>query len=70
MAQNIKIVRRNGEALPETAIKELKVAVKGDVLFKGEAEEEVYRAAIDRFNKGGIQEAVRTSGFRWCAIPD
>lgn len=70
MAQNIKIARRNGEALPETAIKELKAAVKGEVLFKGEAEEEVYRAAIDRFNKGGIQEAVRTLGFRWCAIPD
>jgi hypothetical protein len=70
MAQNIKIVRRNGEALPETAIKELKAAVKGEVLFKGEAEEEVYRAAIDRFNKGGIQEAVRILRFRWYASPD
>jgi hypothetical protein len=70
MAQNIKIVRRNGEALPETAIKELKAAVKGEVLFKGEAEEEVYRAAIDRFNKGGIQEAVRILRFRRYASPD
>jgi hypothetical protein len=70
MAQNINIVRRNGEALPETAIKELKAAVKGEVLFKGEAEEEVYRAAIDRFNKGGIQEAVRILRFRWYASPD
>ena len=57
-AQDIKIVRRNGDALPESAIKQLKAAVKCDVLFKGEASEEAYLAAIDRFNKGGIQEAV------------
>ena len=58
LAQDVKIVRRNGEALPESAIKQLKAAVKCDVLFKGEASEELYRAAIDRFNKGAIQEAV------------
>ena len=61
-SQGIQIVRRNGEVLPESAIKELKAAVKCEVLFKGETEEEVYRAAIDRFNKGGIQEAVRHLG--------
>jgi hypothetical protein len=60
IAQDIKILRRNGEVLPETAIKALKAAVRGEVLFKGKAEEEAYRAAIDRFNKGGIREAVRT----------
>lgn len=58
IAQNIKIVRLNGEVLPEQAIKQLKAAVKCDVMFKGEAEEEAYLAAIDRFNKGRIQEAV------------
>lgn len=59
IAQDIKIVRKNGEVLPETAIKELKAVVKGEVLLKGEATREVYRAAIDRFNKSRIQEAVR-----------
>lgn len=55
---DIKIIRRNGEVLPEQAIKELKSALKCEVLFKGEALEEAYLAAIDRFNKGRIQEAV------------
>lgn len=58
VAQDIKIVSHEGEILPESAIKELKSAVKCEVLFKGEASEEAYLAAIDRFNKGGIQEAV------------
>jgi hypothetical protein len=57
-AQDIKVVNRKGDILPESAIKELKSAVKCDVLIKGEAGEEAYHAAIDRFNKGGIQEAV------------
>jgi hypothetical protein len=57
-AQAIKIIRGNGEVLPEQAIKQLRTAVKCDVMFKGEADEEAYRAAIDRFNKGKIQEAV------------
>ncbi|KAE8454687.1 hypothetical protein EG329_000310 [Mollisiaceae sp. DMI_Dod_QoI] len=35
----------------------LKTSVKGEVLIKGEAAEDKYRAAIDRFNKAGVAEA-------------
>lgn len=59
-AQDIKILSRKKELLPETAIQELKVAVKGEVLIKGEAPDEAYRAALDRWNKAWIQEAVKT----------
>jgi hypothetical protein len=58
VAQDIKIVARNGDVLPESAVKQLKSAVTCEVLLKGEASEEAYLAAIDRFNKGVIQEAV------------
>jgi len=56
--QSINIVRRNGETLPEAAIKQLKTSIRGEVLFKGEADEEAYRKAIDRFNKAANAEAV------------
>ena len=58
IVQEIKIVSRKGEILPESAIKKLKSMVKCEVLVKGEASEETYLAAIDRFSKGRIQEAV------------
>jgi len=63
IAPGIHIVRRNGEVLSDAAIKELKSSVKGDIVFKGGVEEDVYRAAIDRVNKAFIQEAVRTLSF-------
>ena len=56
--QDIRIVRRNGEVLQEQAIKQLKSAVKCEVIIKGEASEGEYLAAVDRWNKGRIEEAV------------
>jgi hypothetical protein len=44
--------------LTQEAVKELKNAVNCGVVIKGEADEERYRAAIDRFNKAWIAEAV------------
>jgi hypothetical protein len=52
------ILNRNGDIIPESAIRELKSAVKGEILIKGEASDEAYGAAIHRFNEGTIQEAV------------
>jgi hypothetical protein len=57
-AQEIQILSRNKQLLPETAIQEVKGAVQGEVLIRGEAPDEVYRAAIDRWNKAWVQEAV------------
>jgi hypothetical protein len=57
-AQDIKILNRKQQLLPESAIQELKAAVKGEVIIRGDAPEKVYRAAIDRWNKAWIQEAV------------
>lgn len=55
---NINIVNKSGEKLPESAFADLTTSVKGQVVIKGEAEEDVYRAAIDRYNKAFIAEAV------------
>jgi hypothetical protein len=57
-AQDIKIFSRKQQPLPDVAIQELKATVHGEVIIKGEAPEEVYRAALDRWNKAWIQEAV------------
>jgi hypothetical protein len=59
IATNINIVSKSGEKLPESAFAELRSRVKGEVVIKGEAEEDVFRAAIDRYNKASISEAVR-----------
>ena len=58
VAQEVKIINRRKQILHAAAIQELKTAVQGEVLIKGEAPDEVYRAAIDRWNKACIQEAV------------
>jgi FAD/FMN-containing dehydrogenase len=57
-ARDIKILDRKQQLLPEIAIQELKLSVKGEVIVKGEAPDDVYRAALDRWNKAWIQEAV------------
>jgi hypothetical protein len=57
-AQDIKLLNRKQQLLPESAIQELKAVVKGEVIVRGHAPEDVYRAAIDRWNKAWIQEAV------------
>jgi hypothetical protein len=59
ITQDLKILGNNGESPPKTAIKDLKAAVNSEVLLKGEADEEAYRAAIDRWNKGSVKEAVK-----------
>lgn len=56
-----QIVRQNGEVLPPTAISDLKSKVKSEVLVKGEATEDAYRAAIHRWNEAFITEAVSYS---------
>jgi hypothetical protein len=53
-----QIIRKNGEMLPLTAVQDLKSKVKGEVLVKGEASEEIYRTAIHRWNEAYITEAV------------
>lgn len=53
-----QLLRRNGELLPSTAFSELKSVVKGQVVVKGEAPEDIYQAAIHRFNNVVIEEAV------------
>jgi hypothetical protein len=62
----IRIISRNGEVLPATAIEELKTSLKCQTLLKGEAPEEIYRAAIDRFNKAIIDEAVCSPAIISC----
>ncbi|TAQ85202.1 hypothetical protein B7494_g6476 [Chlorociboria aeruginascens] len=57
MASTSFNIIRNGGELPVIAIEELRSLVKCEVLIKGEAKEEAYVAAIDRFNKACIQEA-------------
>ena len=57
-AQEIHILRKNGDILSQGAIKELKSSIKGQVIIKGEGPDDTYRAAIDRFNKACISEAV------------
>ncbi|KUJ10052.1 FAD-binding domain-containing protein [Mollisia scopiformis] len=57
MTCNGRIVIQKGVPLPEAALANLKASVKGEVVIKGEADEVIYRAAIDRWNKAGIQEA-------------
>ena len=57
-AQAGKIFNRKKQVLPAAAIQELKTAVHGEVLIKGEPPDEIYRAAINRWNKAWIQEAV------------
>lgn len=61
IAQSVKIISRNGESLPEAALKQLKDSIQGEVLLKAEADAEVYRNAIDRFNKATIADAVCSS---------
>ncbi len=58
MGSQLHIVGRSGQVLPSEAIEQLKVTVKCEVLLKGEASEDAYLTAIDRFNKATIQEAV------------
>ena len=70
VTQPLNIVRRNGELLPEKAITDLRSAVTGEVIFHGEVSEEAYLAAIDRFNKGHIQEAVSTARSSLGAVFD
>ncbi|KAF8847587.1 FAD-binding domain-containing protein [Acephala macrosclerotiorum] len=57
MASKFQIVSRKGVVLEESALSHFKTSVKGEVVIKGEAAEEVYLAAIDRFNKAGVDEA-------------
>ena len=57
-AQDIKVFSRKQQLLPEAAFQELKGAVQGEVIIKGKAPDDVYRAALDRWNKAWIQEAV------------
>lgn len=54
---NISVLNKKGEILPQAAIKELK-AFKSELVIKGEASEEVYRAAIHRWNEAYIEESV------------
>ncbi|KAH8645912.1 hypothetical protein BGZ60DRAFT_424785 [Tricladium varicosporioides] len=52
-----RLLRRNAALLPSTAISDLKSAVKCQVVVKGEAPEDIYRAAIHRFNNAVVEEA-------------
>lgn len=61
--KDIQIFRRNKELLPDSAIKDLKSSIKGEVIVKGEAADDIYRDAIDRWNKVWVQEAVRPPLF-------
>lgn len=58
MASKIQIFSRKGAVLEASILEQIKSSVAGEVVIKGEAAEEVYRAAIDRFNKAGVAEAV------------
>ncbi|CZR63147.1 uncharacterized protein PAC_13044 [Phialocephala subalpina] len=57
MASNVQIVSKKGVVLDAAALTQLKTSVKGEVVIKGEAAKEKYLAAIDRFNKAGVDEA-------------
>ena len=56
-----EIKGRNGLIIPRAAIEGLKSTIQGDVLIRGEANEEVYRQSIYRWNENFIVEAVRDS---------
>ena len=59
---NLKLgqqARQDGSALTAEGISELKHAIKGKVVVRGEAEEEEYKDSITRWNKVYIQQSVR-----------
>ena len=56
--------RKNGEILSATAIAELKDTVSCNIVVRGQASADEYRAAIDRWNHNGIKEAVRHTSLR------
>jgi hypothetical protein len=58
-SQNHLLSRKNGETLSVTAIAELKDTAKCNIIVKGQASTDKYQAAIDRWNRNGIKEAVR-----------
>jgi hypothetical protein len=53
------LLSRGGQEIPKSIIDELKAGIKCDIVVKGEASAEVYNAAIDRWNKASVKEAVR-----------
>lgn len=58
-SQNHLLSRKNGETLSVTAIAELKDTARCNIAVKGQASADEYQAAIDRWNRNGIKEAVR-----------
>jgi hypothetical protein len=65
-SQNPLLSRKNGGPLSVTAIAELKDTAKCNIVVKGQASTDEYEAAIDRWNRNGIKEAVRHSSL-WSA---
>jgi len=61
LLQNVHVSNRKGQILSENVLQDFKSSVKGQVLFKGEAEKEDYEASIQRYNNVFILEAVSTS---------
>jgi hypothetical protein len=57
--QNHLFSRKNGETLSATAIAELKDTAKCNIVVKGQTSADEYQAAIDRWNRNCIKEAVR-----------
>lgn len=58
LAQDIKILSKKGHVIPIASIQEFKGSFDCDVVIKDETSEEIYRAAIDRWNKAFVAEAV------------
>jgi hypothetical protein len=65
-AQDTNIFSRTQQLLPETAIQELKAAAKGEVIVRGEAPDEVYRAAIDRWKQSFDSRSRKSSSRLSC----
>ena len=52
------MAKSDGSDLSKASIDELKAAFKGEIVVKGETDEERYKMLIDRWNKIHIAEAV------------
>ncbi len=57
--ENIELSNGKGGVIPTAVVTALKAQLPCEIVVKGEAENDVYKRAIHRYNEAGIQEAVR-----------
>ena len=64
-----KQARNDGSALTKENIEQLKSSIKGTLVTKADASEADYNAAVERWNKIYVKQAVRDPSTLWVAAP-